>query len=161
LQSFTEVTWKIIGERLAVRSPFLSGNLPRDQEGFFVTGDRAVPLGPVSFKLLGRADEVVKVAGKRVDLAEIREKIQQFEEVEEALVLALPGAQGRRQEIVALVVGSLDREAIRQRLIDCLEPYALPRRIVRLERIPVTPAGKIDRRQIEELLHRKKGELEG
>jgi len=161
LQSFTEVTWKIIGERLAVRSPFLSGNLPRDQEGFFVTGDRAVPLGPASFKLLGRADEVVKVAGKRVDLAEIREKIQQFEEVEEALVLALPGAQGRRQEIVALVVGSLDREAIRQRLIDCLEPYALPRRIVRLERIPVTPAGKIDRRQIEELLHRKKGELEG
>jgi len=156
LQAFSEVIWKIAGERLCVHSPFLSGDLPRDDEGFFVTGDRAIPLGPESFKLLGRADEVVKIAGKRVDLAEIREKLRQFEEVEEALVLALPEAQGRRQEIVALVVGTLDREKIRQRLADCLEPYALPRHILQVDRIPVTPAGKIDRRQIEELLQSRK-----
>jgi len=99
---------------------------------------------------------VVKIAGKRVDLAEIREKLLQFDEVEEALVLALPEAQGRRQEIVALVVGTLDREKIRQRLADCLEPYALPRHILQVDRIPVTPAGKIDRRQIEELLQSRK-----
>jgi len=156
LQSFPVVTWKIIRERLSVRSPFLSGDLPRDEEGFFVTEDRAVTLGAESFKLLGRADEVVKVAGKRVDLAEIREKLKQFEEVEDALVLALPEAQGHRHEIVALVIGSLDRKEIRQRLADCLEHYALPRRILRVERIPVTPAGKIDRRRIEELLHNEK-----
>jgi acyl-coenzyme A synthetase/AMP-(fatty) acid ligase len=156
LNVFPEIDWKISRERLCVRSPFLSGNLPRDAEGFFVTGDRAVSLGPDSFKLLGRADEVVKVAGKRVDLAEIREKLKKMDEVEDALVLALPEAQGRRLEIVALVVSSLDREQIRQRLADSLEPYAIPRRIVQVEHIPVASTGKIDRRQIEELLHRGK-----
>jgi len=155
LQSFPVVTWKITRERLSVHSPFLSGDLPRDEAGFFVTGDRAVTLGPESFKLMGRADEVVKVAGKRVDLAEIREKLKQFEEVEDALVLALPDVQGGRLEIVALVVGSLNREQIRKRLANCLEHYALPRRILRVERIPATPAGKIDRRRIEELLHQE------
>ncbi|OPY85076.1 MAG: Long-chain-fatty-acid--CoA ligase [Syntrophus sp. PtaU1.Bin208] len=158
LQPFSEVSWEIAGERLCVRSPFLSGNLPRDEEGFFITADRAVSLGPKNFKLLGRADEVVKIAGKRVDLAEVQEKIQQIKGVQEALVLALPEASGRRQEIVALVVGSLDRQMIRQHLGDCLEPYAMPRHILRVAGIPVTPAGKIDRRRIEEMLPSRKSE---
>ncbi len=158
LQPFSEVTWKIAGERLCVRSPFLSGNLPRDEEGFFITGDRVVSIGPERFKLLGRADDVVKIAGKRVDLAEVQEKIRQIKEVEEALVLTLPEVSGRRQEIVALVVGSLDRQTIRQHLADCLESYALPRHILLVENIPVTPAGKIDRRQIDELLQSRENE---
>jgi acyl-CoA synthetase (AMP-forming)/AMP-acid ligase II len=53
------------------------------------------------------ADDVVKVAGKRVVLAEIRGKAQEDRDVQDALVLALPEAQGRRLEIVALVVSSL------------------------------------------------------
>lgn len=156
LNVFPEIAWKISGERLCVRSPFLSGNLPRDSEGFFTTGDRAIPLGPDSFKLLGRADDVVKVAGKRVDLAEIREKLKKIDEVEDALVLALPEAQGRRLEIVALVVASLEREQIRQQLAYFLEPHAMPRRIVQVEQIPITSTGKIDRRHIEELLQLEK-----
>ncbi len=153
LTPFPVVTWKIDQERLCVRSPFLSGDLPRDQDGFFVTGDRVASLGPECFKLLGRADEIVKVAGKRVDLAEIREKILLLPGMEDALVLTLPEIRGRRLEIVALVVGSLDREEIRQRLAEILESYALPRRILPVESIPATPTGKIDRRRIEELLN--------
>ncbi len=136
-------------ERLMLRSPFLSPELALDQEGFFHAADRIAPKSGNSFSLLGRADLVVKVGGTRVDLETVRLLLHNQPGVREALVLALPTDNGRENRIAAVVTPisgqRLDTEALRHALARHLEPYALPRILKVVERIPVRANGKYDR----------------
>lgn len=146
---YPTIDWQIQNERLLIRSPYLSPGLPRDAEGRFLTGDRVEADGATGFQLKGRADSITKVGGKRVDLEEIRGAITQLKGVTECLVLALPEAGGREHRIVALVAGeAVDAEAIRAALAARFEPYALPRAIKTIDRLPVRDNGKVDREAV-------------
>jgi acyl-coenzyme A synthetase/AMP-(fatty) acid ligase len=149
---FDNVEWKISEERLLVNSEFISKELLRDDESFFTTGDRASYDGEKSFKLLGRADGVVKVAGKRVDLSSVQKKIKQISGVEDAVVISLPSPQGRENIIAAIVEGNAGYSEIKKSLSKSLEHYEVPRRIKIIDKIPRTPAGKYDRLKITEIL---------
>lgn len=141
--------WKTDAERLRIRSPFLSPGLPRDAENFFVTGDRVDLCGTSGFILKGRTDSITKVAGKRVDLDEIRLLIAKQPDVTDCLVLALTENGSRENRIVALIEGQgVDTEAIRRTLAASIEPYALPRAIKTVDRIPMKSNGKYDRPEI-------------
>jgi acyl-coenzyme A synthetase/AMP-(fatty) acid ligase len=143
------VDWKTDAERLRIRSPFLSPGLPRDTDDFFVTGDRVELCGTSGFVLRGRADSITKVAGKRVDLEEIRDLIKKQPDVTDCLVLALTENGSRGHRIVALVEGdTADIEAIRKALTVSIEPYAMPRSIKTVGRMPMKDNGKYDRTEI-------------
>lgn len=140
--------WRIDGERLRLRSPFLSPTLPLDAGSRFVAGDRVEPCES-GFTLKGRADAITKVAGRRVDLDEIRALIREQQGVADCLVLALADGGSREHRIVALIEGEeADAGAIRAALASRLEPYALPRALKTIDRIPVRANGKFDREAI-------------
>ena len=147
--TFRPVTVKSVDEDLWVRSDFLSPGLPLDAAGFYAIGDRARFSGRDRFVLIGRSDSVIKVGGKRVDLAAVRTLLLQHAGVCEALVTALPVGRARENLIVAVVEGTASLAALNALMENNLEPYARPRRIRIVDRIPVTAAGKHDRRQIE------------
>jgi len=142
---FATVDWKIAEGRLAVRSPYISPDLVVDDAGYFTSGDRAEARGESKFILKGRGDTVTKVGGKRVDLAEIRSLINNQPGVADCAVMALPEAGGREHQIGVLIQGpKVDMETIRKVLAEALEPYALPRRMKKVELIPVKKNGKYD-----------------
>lgn len=118
------VDWHIDGDRLKVRSDFLSPELEKDEEGYYLTADRVEVMDGREFRLLGRSDGIVKVAGKRVDLAKIQEVLTQIPGVQDAYLFSRPITQGRGNEILALVAGDVGLEAIRNVLQEKLEPYA-------------------------------------
>ncbi len=150
---FPTIDWKIVQGRLAVRSPYISPDLPVDEQGFFISSDRVEVGGEDRFSLKGRADTVTKVGGKRVDLEEIRALIKKERGVADCVVMALPEAGGREHQIGVLIQGNeVGLEAIRKSLIASLEPYALPRRMKTVEMIPLTPNGKFDWAAIVRLL---------
>lgn len=150
---FPIVSWKIRDQRICVCSPFLSPDLPRDDDGFFICGDRVEACGADCFALKGRVDGVTKVGGKRVDLEEIRALIKQETGVSDCVVLALPDSGGRENRLAALIQGmSADVSEITKTLADSLEPYALPRVLKTIERIPLQDNGKYDRDAIIRLL---------
>jgi acyl-coenzyme A synthetase/AMP-(fatty) acid ligase len=137
--------------RLEVKSDYLSPELERTADGYFVVGDRVASTGGGRFALLGRADGVVKVGGRRVDLEAVKEQIKKTPGVRDALVLSLPEGTGRENQIVAVVEGDLDAATLHQELAARLEPYARPRGIKVVEKMPMTAAGKFDRKTIERL----------
>ena len=145
------VRWRIARGRLLAASPFLSPDLARDRRGYFATADR-VSRAKAGFALLGRADGVVKVGGRRVDVAEVEERIRSLAGVRDVWVWSRALGRGRGGEIVALVTGPADAAAIRRALRGTLPPAALPRRIRRVERLPATATGKRDRMAAEALL---------
>lgn len=149
------VKWQVKEERLYVRSPFLSPDVPQDGEGWFLSGDRVQREGKNSFSLHGRADAITKVAGERVDLDEIRDLLQKQRGVAECVVLPLVDSSGRGNRIAALIRSDeeeLDLAPIKLVLSISLEPAAMPKIIRLVSHIPVTANGKYDREAIVQLL---------
>ncbi len=145
------IQWRIAGDGLDIRSDFLSRELPIRESGWFTVADRVRPHGDDGFVVVGRVDSIVKVGGNRVDLEKVRQGILNVDGVDDALVLANPVETGRDSEIVALAVGALPADAVRQALGKALEPHEKPRRLRMVTEIPMAATGKIDRRAIAEL----------
>lgn len=148
---FDTVDIRIEKERLKVRSSFLAPQLKVDGQGFFEAADRVDAGRDGTFTVIGRADGVIKVGGRRVDLADIRNQTLQLEGVRDALVFARPVATGRGNEILALVETDLPGDNIRRHLAQTLEPWATPRAIRIVSKMPVTATGKYDRKTIGQL----------
>jgi acyl-coenzyme A synthetase/AMP-(fatty) acid ligase len=151
-EPFACLDWKIHSDRLCVRSPFVSPDLSRDAEGFYVTADRVAAAEGNRFMFLGRSDRIVKIGGKRVDLDEIREKIRRIPGVSDAYVAAAPGKGTGRLEIAALVAGVGPARTLAAAIRSLEIPYGRPRRVRIVKSIPVCGNGKIDREAIEKLL---------
>ena len=145
------VKWKISGKRLSIKSPFISAEMEKDPDGFCVTGDEVQPDKDNRFILLGRADGIVKVAGKRVDLLDVQNKILTLPTVIDALVIALPAEKGRESVIAAVVACKLNEHQLKKLMLEKLEPYAMPRRIKIVSSIARATTGKIDRGKIEQI----------
>lgn len=145
------VDWKVEDDRLCVRSAFISPEVSRNSEGFFMTGDRVRIKNNNTFTLLGRVDGIVKVGGKRVDIEEIRNKLKLIPKVTEVIIIAVPDARGKENEIWALVQGSIDKNLFRERASTVIEPYAIPRRIRIVDEIPISSTGKYDKKVLKRM----------
>jgi natural product biosynthesis luciferase-like monooxygenase protein len=112
----------------------------RFDQGLYRTGDvaRFLPDGRIEY--LGRADAQVKVRGYRVELGEIESVLS--EQVEQAAV-SVHGSS-----LVAYLVGEFDRARLRAYLRAKLPDYMVPGEFVRLQRMPYTPNGKLDRKAL-------------
>jgi len=130
--------------------------MEQDIDGYCLTGDDAREEKENSFILLGRADGVVKVAGKRVDLLDVQNKIKTLPTVSDAVVMALPTDKGRESVIAAVVACDLTDTHLKKLMMDMLEPYAVPRRVKIVSSINRTATGKIDHRRIEKLFLNEK-----
>ena len=149
---FAPVQWRIHDDLLLVRSPFLSPTLELDDEGWFHSTDRVTRLSGDAFLPRGRADNIAKVGGKRVDLDEVAQTIRKMAGVRDCAVVALPERGGRGSRIAALVAGEAEPDQVRRELAR-LESHARPRTIRVVSTLPVRANGKHDRAAILELLH--------
>ena len=115
------------------------------------TGDlgRYRPDGTIEF--LGRVDHQVKLRGFRIELGEIETRLLEHPQIQEATVLLREGCPGE-QRLVAYVAGlaeaEWDPESLRRFLRAHLPDYMVPTVFVRLQALPRTPNGKIDRRAL-------------
>lgn len=122
----------------------------RNGERVFLTGDRAVIGADGDVLLLGRRDRQVKVRGQRIELDEVQSVISDIADVRTAAVTAVEGSDGL--EIVAVFDGQIGHEALRGRLGTRLPAAAIPKHLVGVTSIPRTPGGKVDFKQIPEIV---------
>jgi amino acid adenylation domain-containing protein len=122
-----------------------------DGNRMYRTGDlaRFLPDGTIEF--LGRADGQVKIRGYRVEPAEIEAVLCRHPSVRQAAVVARQADDGE-PVLVAYVVVSAEpsAEELQAYLSDSLPAYMVPARFARLQELPLTPSGKIDRRALPE-----------
>jgi amino acid adenylation domain-containing protein len=111
------------------------------------TGDLGRWLADGTIEFLGRVDAQVKVRGYRIEPGEIEARLVKREEVSEAVVVAHEDAAGNRR-LVAYVVGDVEAGVLREHLRGELPDYMVPAVYVPLERLPLTPSGKVDRRAL-------------
>ncbi|HEY4564953.1 MAG TPA: non-ribosomal peptide synthetase, partial [Thermoanaerobaculia bacterium] len=116
------------------------------------TGDlvRLLPSGDLEF--LGRIDDQVKIRGFRVELREIEAVLAESPGVAEAVVVAREDTPGDRRLAAYLVAreaeDDLEIAGVRNHLKGRLPDYMIPASFTLLDRFPLTPSGKVDRRSL-------------
>ncbi len=152
---------------IAIRTPFRTLgyiNAPEENRARFVpnparqdphdriyrTGDRGRYRPDGFLELLGRLDEQVKIRGVRVEPSEVEAALATHPAVREVAVAAHDD-RGERRLVAYLVLEPgaqvADRElraGLRERLPEAMVPGAF----VRLDRLPLTASGKVDRRAL-------------
>ncbi|HEX2187719.1 MAG TPA: AMP-binding protein, partial [Longimicrobiaceae bacterium] len=116
------------------------------------TGDLARWRSDGTMEYLGRNDQQVKVRGFRIEPGEVEARLAEHAAVKEAVVVARDGASGvpGDRRLVAYWAGDegVGVEALRAHLLERLPEYMVPAAYVRLEALPLTPSGKVDRRAL-------------
>jgi len=116
------------------------------------TGDLVRQRVDGTFDYLDRIDNQVKIRGFRIELGEVEAALQALDGVREAVVVAQEGSAGSGKRLVAYVVGDSNRtdftDELRAQLKATLPAHMVPAYVLRLERMPLTPNGKLDRKNL-------------
>ncbi|MDG1582075.1 non-ribosomal peptide synthetase, partial [Pseudomonas sp. GOM6] len=119
-------------------------------ERMYRTGDLVRWRADGTLDYLGRVDHQVKIRGFRIELGEIESQLLALDGVQEAAAIARETPTGK--QLVGYVVArdNLDTNALRSELARVLPDYMVPAQIITLDKLPLTPAGKLDRAALPE-----------
>lgn len=127
-----------------IQNPFSSkGHL-------YKTGDLARYLPDGNIEYIGRADYQVKIRGFRIELGEIENALSNHSQVREAVVITRTDKQGEKQLVAYITVHQEQPtpDNLREFLNQNLPDYMVPAAFVILEALPLTPSGKVNRREL-------------
>ncbi|UCH95170.1 MAG: amino acid adenylation domain-containing protein [Candidatus Aminicenantes bacterium] len=114
------------------------------------SGDLARWLQDGNLEFLGRIDRQVKIRGFRIELGEIETRLLEHPQIKEVVVVTRDDERGDRYLAAYTVPGSSgligpDKvDELRSYLLQKLPDYMIPSYFIPLERIPLTPSGKVD-----------------
>ncbi len=114
------------------------------------TGDRALRQEDGNIRFLGRTDHQVKIRGFRVELLEIEAQLLRHPSVAEAVVLARKNSGGDDALCAYVAPATVTSTELEEFLRRRLPAYMVPAAFVLLERLPLTPHGKVDRQALPE-----------
>ncbi|UCH93962.1 MAG: amino acid adenylation domain-containing protein [Candidatus Aminicenantes bacterium] len=124
-----------------IKNPFAKG------DRMYRAGDYARYLPDGNIEFLGRKDHQIKIRGFRIELGEIENQLLRHKHISEAVVSSL-GGEHSTHLLCAYIVSDkeLQNAQLRDYLSEQLPDYMIPSYFMRLDHLPLTPGGKIDRK---------------
>ena len=122
----------------------------------YKTGDLARWLTDGEIEFLGRVDHQVKIRGFRIELEEIEEQLLNHGQIKEAVVIDRRNESGDKYLAAYMVPGTAGEEnqvnvsELKEYLSLRLPYYMIPDYFVTLDKIPLTPNGKVNRNALPE-----------
>jgi amino acid adenylation domain-containing protein len=128
---------------------------------FYRSGDNVRMLSDGNFEFTGRADDQVKIRGLRVELGEINNTLRgSHEDITAVVTQILKKDTAAKEQLVAFLVtrqptDDSQREEFRNLLKQAarhrLPPYMVPQFFIFVDKIPRSPAGKVDKRALSQI----------
>ncbi len=128
-----------------INNPFEDGAI------LYKTGDLAKWLPNSEIEILGRIDNQVKINGIRIELEEIEQCLQHYDGIKEASVLIKENSSGIKN-LYAFYVSDeqLNSSELNEYLQKKVPNYMIPRFFTRIEKLPLTPSGKVNKKALSE-----------
>ncbi|EEF63175.1 amino acid adenylation domain protein [Pedosphaera parvula Ellin514] len=137
---------KLTGERF-IPNPFKADPKSR----LYKSGDLVRYREDGRIEFLGRMDNQVKIRGHRIELGEIESTLRKHAAVRNVVVAAQELAPGDKRLVAYLVLEeseTVTTAALRQFVKGQLPEYMIPSAFMVLEKFPLTPNGKVDRKAL-------------
>ena len=135
-----------------IADPFAASDVGDPYTRLYKTGDLGCWQADGRIVYLGRNDDQIKIRGFRIELGEIEARLGQYPGLRDTAVLAREDVPGEKRLVAYFSVqaGQVVPEAdqIRVHLQALLPDYMVPAAYVHLEKMPVSPNGKLDRRAL-------------
>ena len=126
-----------------IENPFKAG------ERLYRTGDLAKWLTNGDIEFLGRLDHQVKIRGFRIELEDIEENLLKCDGVEAAVVTDV-GEYGAKYLCAYIVGNDFNKNDVLKSLSEKLPEYMIPSYFIKLDNIPLTSNGKVNRKALPE-----------
>ena len=122
----------------------------QSRKRLYRTGDLARWLPDGNLEHLGRMDQQAKIRGFRIELGEIEHQLTTCPGVNDAVVWI--SGEATDKKLVGYYVSDADikNSVFYEHLSEHLPDYMIPALYVKLDRLPLTPAGKVDRKALPE-----------
>jgi len=104
-----------------------------------------------ALKIVGRVSDVINVAGRKVNPAEIEAHLMRFQGVRQAVVFGRSTGPGlRNEEVAACVLASphVTEDDLLRFCRAALSAWQVPKRIISVDAIPTNERGKVSRREL-------------
>lgn len=113
------------------------------------TPDDLLSASPAGFRIVGRVSDVINVAGKKVNPAEVEAELMRFDGVRAAVVFGRQSSL-RNEEVAACIVaaGKVSEQLLLEFCRRRLSGWQVPKRIFFVTEIPVNERGKVSRRAL-------------
>nr|UXB95125.1 non ribosomal peptide synthetase [Pseudomonas syringae] len=135
-----------------IADPFATSDVGNQGARLYKTGDLGCWQDDGNIIYLGRNDDQIKIRGFRIELGEIEARLGQYPGLRDAAVLAREDVPGEKRLVAyfSMQAGQALPEAdhMRLHLQAVLPDYMIPAAYVHLEKLPVSPNGKLDRRAL-------------
>jgi amino acid adenylation domain-containing protein len=125
-----------------VKDPFVPGGK------LYKTGDVGLWLADGTIEFCGRNDSQVKVRGFRIELGEIEARLSALVGIREVTVQVREDEPGNKRLVLYYTGREFTAEELRAHALAGLPEYMVPAAFVKLETLPLTPSGKLDRRAL-------------
>lgn len=128
-----------------------------DADGWFHTGDLATRAADGSYRIVGRAKDMVISGGENIYPAEVENALSTHPAVAECAVLGLPDARWGEVLVAAVVLqpgAHASDEDLIAHLAERIARYKLPRQLLRVEALPKTALGKVQKAVLLQILNK-------
>ena len=158
-RTVTDGDWRMLdgvalarnGSHASIQAPYLPCPVP--------IPDRISVTGRTTFRVLGRAEDQVNIAGHRASLGDLTRQLLEVEGVHDGVFILPDAKEGSLSRLMALVVApGKTQEDIQHALRRRLNPVFLPRPLLLLPRLPRNETGKLPREALRQLMERWKDE---
>lgn len=138
-------------EEKLIENPYKEDPVLEENEKYgkiYCTGDkgRLLPSGNIEF--LGRMDDQIKIRGFRIEPFEIVSHLLKHDDIEDAVVLPVKEMDDVYLQAYIVSNRKFSVSELRTYLSGCLPSYMMPSYFIRIDNIPVTRHGKVDKKAL-------------
>jgi amino acid adenylation domain-containing protein len=136
------------------KAKFIESPFAHQSSRLYKTGDLVRWLPEGNLEYIGRSDDQIKIGGCRVEIGEVEAYILQFEPIHQCAVKVQVHSNSLKFLVAYLVLKEgyeFSYKALHTFLSGVLPEHAIPNRYFALDKLPITPNGKIDRRSLPEI----------
>lgn len=121
-----------------------------NNEYLYRTGDLARYSNDGNVEFLGRIDNQVKIKGFRIELGEIETQLLKHKLIDDTVVVVAKTSEEGNKYLCGYIVSTQDIKSLdlKNYLLKSLPDYMVPTFFVQLEKIPLTPNGKVERTRL-------------
>ncbi|KEI98771.1 hypothetical protein N496_03990 [Clostridium botulinum A2B3 87] len=146
------------GNEDLTKERFVKNNIhPKKYSNMFKTGDLGRYLSDGTIEYCGRKDSQLKIRGIRVETDEIKNVLLEFSYINDAIIVNQSSTKDEVRLVAYIVLNKEIKELeIKKDLSEKVPNYMIPSEIIVLDKIPLLPNGKIDKKNILKILLKKK-----